>query len=153
MMSYITISYYIMALQIIPDVHRATHRIGLYIAKCPGVAVNQAEAHILAHLHTQGDCTIAQLHRAFAHKRSTLTSILDRLVERKLVTRDVAAEDRRSFRVRLTAAGARVAAKVHQYLETLERSVLAEISAAQLRAFTRVIKLIGERAGTGNTGE
>ena len=128
-----------MPLQVIPNVHRATHRIGLHIAECPGVSVNQGEAHILAHLHAQGDCTVAELHRALAHRRSTLTSILDRLEERKLITRETAPADRRSFHVRLTPQGAKSAAQVYEHLQTFERKALRGVSAAQLKTFTEII--------------
>ena len=56
----ITISYYtVMALLLVPPIHRATHRIGLYIGRAPGLSVSQAEAHILAHLAGVEDCTIS----------------------------------------------------------------------------------------------
>ena len=60
-------------------------------------ALSQGEAHILALLATSGPSTIAELHRGLAHKRSTLTSILDRLAARGFVTRAVGAADRRTF--------------------------------------------------------
>ncbi len=133
-----------MKLQLIPDVHRATHRIAIEIARCPGVSVTQGEAHILVHLHAQGESSIAQLHAALAHKRSTLTSILDRLVERKLVTRGVDPGDRRSFRIKLTQAGARAAAKIHTHLQALESQALKGVSPAQLRAFTALITRLAQ---------
>ena len=133
-----------MKLQLMPNVHRATHRIGLEIARCPGVSVNQGEAHILAHLHAEGECTIAQLHAALQHKRSTLTSILDRLAARKLVTRAVDPNDRRSFRIRLTPAGARAAAKLHSHLAAIEQSALKGVTAAQLKTFTGLVNRLAE---------
>jgi DNA-binding MarR family transcriptional regulator len=143
----ITISYYtIMALLLIPPIHRATHRIGLYIGRAPGLSVTQAEAHILAHLAGAGDCTIAQLHQVFAHKRSTLTSILDRLAERGFIVRESDARDRRSFHVRLTPNGAKAAKKVSAWLERLERAVLARLAPAQLRGFTKVVSTLQEQA-------
>ena len=69
-----------MALRLIPHIHRATHRIGMHIAGLDDPSVNQAEAHVLAHLASAGESTIGQVHRAFGHKRSTLTSILDILL-------------------------------------------------------------------------
>jgi len=131
-------------LQLIPHVHRATHRIGMHIAKCPGVSVSQGEAHILAHLHAQGEATIAQLHAALEHKRSTLTSILDRLAERKFVTRETDGNDRRSFRIQLTPAGMRAAAKIHGCLEAMERKALHGVSPAQLKSFTALIQRVAQ---------
>src|SRR5436190_936908 len=91
------------ALILIPGIHRATHRLGLVIGSSLGVS--QAEAHILQHLATSGDSTVGELHRAFAHRRSTLTSVLDRLDENGLVRRTASRADRRTFVVSLTAAG------------------------------------------------
>lgn len=133
-----------MALQLIPNVHRATHRTGIEIARIRGISASQGEAHILAHLHEKGEATIAGLHQALAHKRSTLTSILDRLAARKLITRGVDEGDRRSFRIKLTPAGARAAAKIHAHLEALESEALAGVPPAQVKAFTTIIlKLAG----------
>lgn len=137
-----------MKLQLVPNVHRATHRIGLEIARVPGVSASQGEAHILAHLHAEGESTIAQLHTALEHKRSTLTSILDRLTEKKLVTRSVDEDDRRSFRIKLTPAGARAAEKIHKRLAALEEEALQDVSPAQLKSFTALITKLAGAART-----
>src|SRR5258708_38136010 len=73
-----------MPLRLVPPIHRATHRIGLYLAGLRDDTLSQGEAHILALLAKTAPATIAELHRRLAHKRSTLTSILDRLVGRGL---------------------------------------------------------------------
>src|SRR5712691_2851726 len=98
-----------MPLRLVPHIHRATHRIGLYLADLREFGLSQGEAHILAQLAASAPSTIADLHRGLAHKRSTLTSILDRLVDRGLVTREVGASDRRTFVITPTAKGTRVA--------------------------------------------
>ena len=41
-----------MALRLVPPIHRATHRIGLYLADLREHGLSQGEAHILAHLAT-----------------------------------------------------------------------------------------------------
>jgi DNA-binding MarR family transcriptional regulator len=128
-----------MALLLIPQIHRTTHQIGLYIERS-GLGLNQGEAHILAHLASAGDSTVGQLHKAFAHKRSTLTSVLDRLAERRLIRREVRPEDRRSFVVSLTPAGKLVARKIHRHLETLEKAALRGAGSGKTNAF---IDLIG----------
>jgi DNA-binding MarR family transcriptional regulator len=87
-----------MSLRLIPQIHRATHRIGLYLADLREFGLSQGEAHILAHLAKAAPATINDLHRGLAHKRSTLTSILDRLADRGLITREVGASDRRTVR-------------------------------------------------------
>jgi DNA-binding MarR family transcriptional regulator len=137
-----------MRLSLVPPIHRATHRIGLYLANLREHGLSQGEAHILAHLATSGATTIADLHRGLAHKRSTLTSILDRLTSRGFVTREVAAADRRTFLVKPTPRGRRVAARVHRHLEALERAVAGQVSPAEVRAFTKVVTALEEEART-----
>lgn len=110
-------------LRYIPAIHRITHQVGLSIASAKTLGVSQGEAHILAHLAGAGDSTIAELHTAFAHKRSTLTSILDRLADRKLVTREVSESDRRSFLIALTRTGGKLATRVLSHLAAIEERV------------------------------
>jgi len=132
-------------LQLIPFVHRTTHRIGLYLeAAEPPLGLSQGEAHLLAHLAEAGPCSVAELHKAFAHKRSTLTSYLDRLEARGDIARDVRPEDRRSFTVRLTRGGARTAARVHQHLAVLEDRALARLTERDLRGFQTVLHALSE---------
>ena len=77
---------------------------------------------------------------------ATLTSILDRLAERGYILRESDPRDRRTFRVRLTAAGTRVAAKVSAWLEKLERSALAQVTPGDLRGFNKVVNNLQEHA-------
>ena len=135
-----------MHLQLVPPLHRATHRIGLYLAALPEDDLSQGEAHILALLAAAGPSTIADLHKGLAHKPSTLTSILDRLSDRALVTRAVGTVDRRTFVVTPTAKGRTVAKRVHRHLATLERTVVAEVSVNDVRGFLKVVAAVEDRA-------
>jgi DNA-binding MarR family transcriptional regulator len=129
-----------MALRLIPHVHRATHRIGMHIAELENPVVNQAEAHVLAHLASAGEATIGEVHRAFGHRRSTLTSILDRLEHRNLIARTSDPRDRRTFVVSLTRTGRAAAKRVMDHLASFEREALQDVSAADVRTFLRVLE-------------
>jgi len=135
-----------MALLLIPQIHRTTHQIGLYIERS-GLGLNQGEAHIMAHLASVGDSTVGELHQAFAHKRSTLTSYLDRLAERRLIRREVRSQDRRTFVISLTPAGKLMARKIHRHLETLEKAALRGAKPGKTKAFADVIGAV-EAAAT-----
>lgn len=135
-----------MPLRLVPPIHRATHRIGLYLADLRDDGLSQGEAHILALLATSGPATIADLHRGLAHKRSTLTSILDRLAGRGFITREVGANDRRTFLITPTARGRRAAARVHQHLIELEQAVGRRITSADVRGFKAVLAAVEEEA-------
>jgi DNA-binding MarR family transcriptional regulator len=121
----------------IPRLQRAAHAVGLYIASLPDLDLNQAEAHVLAHLHA-GPARISDLHAAFGHRRSTLTSLLDRLEARGFVARSVDESDRRSVRVSLTPAGRKVAAAAHRALLQAEAKALTGFSKAEVDAFGRI---------------
>jgi DNA-binding MarR family transcriptional regulator len=129
-----------MTLRFIPGVHRVTHRVALHVEQLADPRVNQAEAHVLAYLsESDAAATISDVHRAFAHKRSTLTSILDRLERRGFITRTSGARDRRTFVVGLTPAGRRAARRVAAHLEAFERRALRHVTRAQVSAFQRVL--------------
>jgi DNA-binding MarR family transcriptional regulator len=134
-------------LQLVPGIHRATHRIALHLeATLPPLDVSQGEAHLLAFLSEAGTSSVARLHDAFAHKRSTLTSYLDRLEEKGLATRQLHPDDRRSFLVALTPAGKALAARVHKRLEELEDAALGRLSERDLRGFQAVLHAVHEHS-------
>ena len=129
-----------------PHIHRATHRIGLYLADLREFGLSQGESHILAQLAASSPATIADLHRGLAHKRSTLTSILDRLVDRGFITRQVGADDRRTFVITPTAKGRRVARQVHDHLTDLERAIARRVTRDDVRGFLKVIAAVEAEA-------
>lgn len=137
-------------LALIPGVHRATHRIGLWLeAAQPGLGVTQGEAHLLAHLTEKGPCAVGELHRAFAHKRSSLTSSLDRLEAAGHVVRFPHPTDRRSFLVSLTAAGSAAASRVHRRLAALEAAALRRVNAREVQAFRAVLEALQDATEKG----
>src|SRR5262249_49176667 len=109
-----------MSLRFVPAIPRATHRIGLSLASLPAPGLTPGEAHILAHLAVDGPATVGELHAGLSHKRSTLTSILDRLTARGLITRTPSPRDRRSFIVAPTPKGKALAARVRQHFDAIE---------------------------------
>jgi len=133
-------------LRLVPPIHRATHRIGLYLADLKRHGLSQGEAHILARLARSSPATVGELHADLAHKRSTLTSILDRLVERGLVTRQAGVADRRTFVIDTTARGRRVAADVRRHLAALEAAVGRHVTTAEVSAFLKVLAAVEEEA-------
>jgi DNA-binding MarR family transcriptional regulator len=135
-----------MSLRLVPSIHRATHRIGLYLADLRDDGLSQGESHILALLSTAAPATIADLHRGLAHKRSTLTSILDRLADRGFITREVGARDRRTFVIRPTAKGMQVARRVHRHLTDLEEAVGRRVTGDDVKAFMKVVSAVEDEA-------
>jgi DNA-binding MarR family transcriptional regulator len=135
-----------MPLHLVHPVHRATHRIGLYLDALREPGLTQGEAHILALLAHRSPAKVADLHRGLAHKRSTLTSILDRLANRGLITRQVGKTDRRTFLIGLTAKGRKLARRVSRHLSDLERSVVRRVKAADIKGFNNVVAALEDEA-------
>ncbi len=125
---------------LIAAVQRVTHLAARHLEReLAGLQLGQAEAHILAHLSGAGMGTIAQLHRGFGHRRSTLTSILDRLEKRGLLIRTTDRADRRSVRVTLTSKGKRAAGRVAHAVRQVETRVLSQVSAEAASGFWQTI--------------
>jgi DNA-binding MarR family transcriptional regulator len=135
-----------MPLRLVHPVHRATHRIGLYLDGLRERGLTQGEAHILALLAGSKRANVADLHRGLAHKRSTLTSILDRLAARGLITREVGETDRRTFVVKPTAKGRKLAQRIQRHLSALERTVIDRVSAVEIKGFNKVVAALEQEA-------
>ncbi len=132
-----------MPLRLIPEIHRATHRVGIFL---DGLGITQGEGHILSHLAASGDATIAELHRTLAHRRSTLTSILDRLAGRGWITRETDPNDRRSFIIRLSKNGKQAAGKIHRELVRIEGQVLHQVSRKDLGSLVAILQSLEHAA-------
>jgi DNA-binding MarR family transcriptional regulator len=130
---------------IVPALERATHAIGLQMEESlRELGITQAEAHILGALADIGACSINDLHASFGHKRSTLTSILDRLEGRRFIERAPHPTSRRSVMIRLTESGVDAARQVTGILEAIEADVVTHVSAGDLNGFQRVVAALGE---------
>jgi len=128
---------------VVAAVERAAHLVGVHIEQAVvAVGVTQAEAHILAELARVGPATVGALHERFGHRRSTLTSVLDRLQGRGYVARQQQPEDRRSLLVSLTPAGREAAGVVVDALDRLERSLRNQVGDRGMREVHRVLEAL-----------
>jgi DNA-binding MarR family transcriptional regulator len=129
----------------IEDIERATHLVAVHLERAAGdLGVTQAEAHVLVQLARRGPLTVAFLHHEFGHKRSTLTSVLDRLESRGFVRRTVNPDDRRSFLVEPTDAGKRAGDAVLRAVEELEGKIRARVSERDLEGVRAVADALRE---------
>jgi DNA-binding MarR family transcriptional regulator len=127
--------------KIVPRIFQAAHRISVFIEEAK-IGITPAEAFVLSALADQGDATIARLHRAFGHKRSTLTSILDRLEARGYVSRQLTKLDRRTYIIHLSAAGLKAAAAIRKLLTGFEKRVLGAVTGQQVKGFEAVVDAV-----------
>ena len=132
-----------MPLLYLSPIHKASRQIGLYFESAMGESgVAPFEGHLLTYLRAYAPCALSEIHRVFGTKRSTLTSVFDRLEERGLLVRETLAQDRRSFLVRLTRKGTAAANRVQLCVEALESSISKGISKNDLEGFRRVMSSI-----------
>ena len=97
-------------MDIITQIHRAVHAIGMRVGE--ELRITQPEALVLYFLAPKGAAPLEDVHRAFLHKRSTLTNVLERLEDRGFVERAPSPHDRRRLDIRLTKSGKKVADQV-----------------------------------------
>ena len=105
-----------------------------------------SECHVLSFLRSYAPCPIGQLGRVFGWKRSTLTSMLDRLEARELLERELDPDDRRSFLVQLTPSGKRAADRVNRIVRDFEKQVLEQVRPRDLKGFEAVMAVIADVA-------
>ena len=119
-------------------------------AELSDLGLRQAEVNVLQQLAPGSQRSVGELAAATGQRSSTLTGVLDRLEERRLVRRRVNPADRRSFTIALTAGGERAAARVHAAFATLDEQVLADVPPAAADGFHSVLEAV-ERHTKGTT--
>lgn len=103
-----------------------------------------SEINALANLSDGVGRTVSQLGTAVGARPTTLTSVLDRLERRGLVTRTNRADDRRSVLVELTPGGTEVAAEVMCAIARLERRLLSAVAGETADSVRRTLDELGK---------
>jgi DNA-binding MarR family transcriptional regulator len=88
------------------------------------LALTVAEFKLILAMHDEDGVTAGDLARRIELSNSRLTRILDGLAAKKLVSRDVSAEDRRVMRIRLTPAGVKVREELRKSYVQTHRDIL-----------------------------
>ena len=115
---------------------RATHHtLQALSTALADLRLTPAETNVLANLAAGGALNVSQLSAETGTKPSTLTNILDRLEDRGYLSRELDAQDRRSFRLTLTTQGSVIAGRIGTAIADLENRALAGLSPSQLAGF------------------
>lgn len=137
-----------MPLHFLSPIHKAIRQITLHLdERMSGVPVTPQEGHLLAYLLAYAPCPVSELVRVFGLKRSTLTSMLDRLEGRGILVRSVNPADRRSFLVELSSGGRKLAREVSEMVNELERQIDRRVAPGDKRGFDAVMGAIAEVTG------
>jgi len=134
---------YKMALRFLSPIHKAYRQISIFFEDRYSVLeLSATEGYLLSYLRSYNPAPVSELHRVLGVKRSTLTSILDRLEARKWLARQHSRRDRRVILVGLTDAGCIEADRVRQTVEQLEAEISARVGPDDLRGFGAVLSAI-----------
>jgi DNA-binding MarR family transcriptional regulator len=130
---------------LILGLQRATHAtLTALQARLADLDLTASEVNALAILASGQPHSIGELAAATATKPTTLTSVLDRLVRRGMVARELDPADRRSFLVSLTDMGRPTGRQARAAMRDIEQTALATVSDADLAGFRNVTRAIME---------
>src|SRR5438067_1718494 len=137
-----------MALRYLSPIHKATRQIGLFLEpRCAELGVSTAEGHLLSYLRSYAPCPIAEILRVFGMRPSTMTSMLERLDQKGLLTREPDPEDRRSVRITLTRKGNVVAERINRLVHELEERIGTNVRPRDLAGFRSVLGAVEDATG------
>lgn len=81
----------------------------------------------------------ASLSDMIAFDKTTIVKVLDRLVEKGLITRTRSETDRRVNHLHATAKGSQVLKEIHPMLDRSDKRILAPLNAAEQRTFMELL--------------
>ncbi len=132
-----------MAVRFLSPVQKTARQIAGYIEQqTAGLEVTTTDGHLLSYLASYTPAPMTELHRVLGVKRSTMTSLLDRLEARSWVRRVPSPRDRRALLVELTHEGRVHATRIREALEQLEADIADRVSPTDLRGFLAVLTAI-----------
>ena len=132
-----------MALRFLSPIHKASRQIGIYLESGKGDHdLTNSESHILTYLRSYAPCSIGDLHKVFGYKRSTLTSLLDRLCEKGYAAREADEHDRRTVILTLSRKGKALADRINRRILEFEEAIRRQINGRDLEGFQTVMAAI-----------
>jgi DNA-binding MarR family transcriptional regulator len=136
-----------MALKFLSPIHNTSRYIDLYVEdRCADLGLGSAEGHLLLYLRSYSPVSVSRLHTVSGIKRSTLTSMFDRMATRGWITRELSSRDRRQVMIELTGTGRQQADRLRDAMERLEEQIGELVTPEQLRGFVAVVSTISEIA-------
>lgn len=129
--------------KILTPFHRGLRQIEIYLEKqFQPLGFSVVEAHLLGYLLRFGPRTVSDLIQSLGLKNSTLTSILTRLENQKLLKRKINQIDKRSFEIILSAKGREIAAILYNISVTLEGKIIERVSTESIQTIADVVETI-----------
>ena len=119
-------------------------RLDLWSDKLSGMGY--LDLHALAYAEMHPDNTLSEIRDLLQVPQSTLTSIIDRLEKRGLARRALHPQDKRSYRIELTAKGLEIQQEHRRVERLIMRKILDALPNAEDRArFVELFRTIASR--------
>ncbi|MCK4420005.1 MarR family transcriptional regulator [Candidatus Aerophobetes bacterium] len=109
------------------------------------IDIKFAHIPILCQIRTLKSPTMGELGEISNFQLSTLTRVVDRLVERELVAREADASDRRVVRIRITDEGSQIVRKFEMARKKKVKSILMRLTSRERKDLIRVLQDIHKR--------
>lgn len=109
------------------------------IAGSPYADLHANDVGLLVVLRQPEEWSVRRIAQSLASPISTISSALDRLENRGLITRGRVAEDRRLVRIELSPAGHRLATKIRASQVEVCRTMLSHLGARDREDLIRVV--------------
>jgi DNA-binding MarR family transcriptional regulator len=94
----------------------------------------------LAAIGTHAGMDQATLAGVIAYDRTTITGVVDRLVQKALVERTPSSRDRRAHNLLITKSGQQTLASIEPAVEAAQRSMLRGLNAAEAKELMRLMR-------------
>lgn len=94
----------------------------------------------LASVKANEDIDQATLAGLIAYDRTTITGVVDRLVQKGFLTRQISGSDRRARQLRITEDGVQVLASIAPAVETAQQIMLSGLDADEAEQFMRLLR-------------
>lgn len=104
--------------------------------------LSTVEFTVLSLVASNADVTQKQLSQALAVSAPNITTLLDRLEQRQLLTRVRSEADRRSQHIRLTRKGNALARKATEVSRTMEQDVLRHLTEAEQAILVELLQKV-----------
>jgi len=124
---------------------RATHAtLQVLTAELGDLGLTGSEINALANLADGRGRSASELGLAAGTRPTTLTSVLDRLERRGLITRSPRLGDRRGVLIELTISGRQAAATIRHAITGIEQHALAPLPAETIAALRTALQALAE---------
>ena len=107
--------------------------------QCARHGITATQLNVLKLVQTVGEISLSELSRKLSATNSSITGLVDRMVESSLVTREQSAEDRRVWKIKLTPDGRAMARKVDVAPWELLRGAIGALPAHELQQLTQTL--------------